>query len=405
MDDVTGPLDGRRVVLGVSGGIAAYKAVLVARGLLTAGAQVDVVMTRGAASFVGPPTFEGITGNAVRTEVWEDIPDETHVALARAADLIVVYPATAHLLAKAAHGLADDLLTTSLLAATCPVLLAPAMHTEMWDHPATQANVATLAARGVHLVGPADGPLMGGDTGVGRAVEPDDVIEAAARLLGRSRDLAGRSVVVTAGGTREPIDPVRYLGNRSSGRMGFALAAAAAARGAEVTLVAAPTDLPTPAGVKRVDVTTAQEMHDAVLPLAAEADVIVKAAAVADFRPANRADHKIKKADGVPPITLERNPDILAELGRRRREDGSGPTVLVGFAAETNDAEEHGRAKLERKGCDLLVVNDVTAPGAGFGHDTNIVVVLGADGTRDEVPLSTKQAVADRVLDHVAARL
>jgi phosphopantothenoylcysteine decarboxylase / phosphopantothenate---cysteine ligase len=405
MDDVTGPLDGRRVVLGVSGGIAAYKAVLVARGLLTAGAQVDVVMTRGAASFVGPPTFEGITGNAVRTEVWEDIPDETHVALARAADLIVVYPATAHLLAKAAHGLADDLLTTSLLAATCPVLLAPAMHTEMWDHPATQANVATLAARGVHLVGPADGPLMGGDTGVGRAVEPDDVIEAAARLLGRSRDLAGRSVVVTAGGTREPIDPVRYLGNRSSGRMGFALAAAAAARGAEVTLVAAPTDLPTPAGVKRVDVTTAQEMHDAVLPLAAEADVIVKAAAVADFRPANRADHKIKKADGVPPITLERNPDILAELGRRRREDGSGPTVLVGFAAETNDAEEHGRAKLERKGCDLLVVNDVTAPGAGFGHDTNIVVVLGADGIRDEVPLSTKQAVADRVLDHVAARL
>jgi phosphopantothenoylcysteine decarboxylase / phosphopantothenate---cysteine ligase len=405
MDDVTGPLDGRRVVLGVSGGIAAYKAVLVARGLLTAGARVDVVMTRGAASFVGPPTFEGITGNAVRTEVWEDIPDETHVALARAADLIVVYPATAHLLAKAAHGLADDLLTTSLLAATCPVLLAPAMHTEMWDHPATQANVATLAARGVHLVGPTDGPLMGGDTGVGRAVEPDDVIEAAARLLGRSRDLAGRSVVVTAGGTREPIDPVRYLGNRSSGRMGFALAAAAAARGAEVTLVAAPTDLPTPAGVKRVDVTTAQEMHDAVLPLAAEADVIVKAAAVADFRPANRADHKIKKADGVPPITLERNPDILAELGRRRREDGSGPTVLVGFAAETNDAEEHGRAKLERKGCDLLVVNDVTAPGAGFGHDTNIVVVLGADGTRDEVPLSTKQAVADRVLDHVAARL
>jgi phosphopantothenoylcysteine decarboxylase / phosphopantothenate---cysteine ligase len=405
MDDVTGPLDGRRVVLGVSGGIAAYKAVLVARGLLTAGARVDVVMTRGAASFVGPPTFEGITGNAVRTEVWEDIPDETHVALARAADLIVVYPATAHLLARAAHGMADDLLTTSLLAATCPVLLAPAMHTEMWDHPATQANVATLAARGVHLVGPADGPLMGGDTGVGRAVEPDDVIEAAARLLGRSRDLAGRSVVVTAGGTREPIDPVRYLGNRSSGRMGFALAAAAAARGAEVTLVAAPTDLPTPAGVKRVDVTTAQEMHDAVLPLAAEADVIVKAAAVADFRPANRADHKIKKADGVPPITLERNPDILAELGRRRREDGSGPTVLVGFAAETNDAEEHGRAKLERKGCDLLVVNDVTAPGAGFGHDTNIVVVLGADGTRDEVPLSTKQAVADRVLDHVATRL
>lgn len=405
MDDVTGSLDGRRVVLGVSGGIAAYKAVLVARGLLTAGARVDVVMTRGAAAFIGAPTFEGITGNAVRTEVWEDIPDETHVALARAADLIVVYPATAHLLARAAHGLADDLLTTSLLAATCPVLLAPAMHTEMWDHPATRANVATLQARGVHLVGPADGPLMGGDTGVGRAVEPADVVEAAARLLARSRDLAGRSVVVTAGGTREPIDPVRYLGNRSSGRMGFALAAAAANRGAEVTLIAAPTDLPTPAGVKRVDVTTALEMHDAVLPLAVDADVVVKAAAVADFRPADRSDRKIKKADGVPAINLERNPDILADLGRRRREEGTGPVVLVGFAAETDNAEEHGRAKLERKGCDLLVVNDVTAPGAGFAHDTNIVVVLGADGSRDQVPLSTKQAVADRILDHVTARL
>jgi len=405
MDDVTGSLDGRRVVLGVSGGIAAYKAVLVARGLLTAGARVDVVMTRGAATFVGAPTFEGITGNPVRTEVWEDIPDETHVALARAADLVVVYPATAHLMAKAAHGLADDLLTTSLLAATCPVLLAPAMHTEMWDHPATRANVTTLTARGVHLVGPADGPLMGGDTGVGRAVEPGEVVEAAARLLARARDLAGRSVVVTAGGTREPIDPVRYLGNRSSGRMGFAVAAAAAARGAEVTLVAAPTDLPTPAGVKRVDVTTAVEMHDAVLPLAVDADVVVKAAAVADFRPAARADRKLKKADGVPAITLERNPDILADLGERRRDRGTGPTVLVGFAAETDDAETHGRAKLERKGCDLLVVNDVTAPGAGFAHDTNIVVVLGVDGTRDEVPLSSKQAVADRVLDHVVARL
>jgi phosphopantothenoylcysteine decarboxylase/phosphopantothenate--cysteine ligase len=405
VDDVTTALTGRRVVLGVSGGIAAYKAVLVARALLGAGAQVDVVLTRGAASFVGPPTFEGITGRPVRSEVWEDIPDETHVALARAADVVVVYPATAHLLAKAATGLADDLLTTTLLAATCPVVLAPAMHTEMWHHPATQANAAALRDRGVTLVGPVDGPLMGGDVGPGRAADPDDVVAAVVAAVGARDDLAGRTVVVSAGGTREAIDPVRYLGNRSSGRMGFAIAAAAARRGAKVTLVAAPTDLPTPPGVDRVDVVSARDMHAAILPLADGSDVVVKAAAVADFRPSAEATRKIKKAEGVPTITLEPNPDILADLGQDRRRTGGGPTVLVGFAAETDDVEANGRAKLERKGCDLLVVNDVTEQGAGFAHDTNRVVILTADGGRVDVPLTTKAEVADRLLDEVVARL
>jgi phosphopantothenoylcysteine decarboxylase/phosphopantothenate--cysteine ligase len=405
VDDVTRPLEGRRVVLGVSGGIAAYKAALVARGLVTAGATVDVVMTAGARSFVGPATFEGITGRAVRSEVWEDIPDETHVALARAADAVVVYPATAHLLARAAAGLADDLLTTTLLAATCPVLLAPAMHTEMWQHPATRANAATLASRGVTLVGPDDGPLMGGDTGPGRAADPEAVVGAVAAALTGTQDLAGRTVVVTAGGTREAIDPVRFLGNRSSGRMGFAVAAAAARRGAAVTLVAAPSDLPTPAGVERVDVVSARDMHAAVLPRAETADVVVKAAAVADFRPAATSTRKLKKADGVPTIALEANPDILADLGRARREGHTGPAVLVGFAAETDDVESHARAKLRRKGCDLLVVNDVTEAGAGFAHDTNRVVILGADGGRVEVPLASKAEVADRLLDQVVGRL
>jgi phosphopantothenoylcysteine decarboxylase / phosphopantothenate---cysteine ligase len=401
-----GALAGRRVVLGVSGGIAAYKAAMVARGLVMAGAVVDVVLTRGAREFLGAPTFEGITGRPVHTEVWEDIPGQTHVALARAADAVVVYPATAHVLAKAAHGLADDLLTTTLLAATCPVVLAPAMHTEMWQHPATRANVATLTGRGVRLVGPVDGPLMGGDSGPGRAAEPEDVLDAVARALSpHAGDLAGRTVVVTAGGTREPIDPVRYLGNRSSGRMGFAVAAAAAGRGADVTLIAAPTGLATPPGVTRVDVTTAREMHDAVLARADDADVIIKAAAVADFRPAEAATSKLKKTAGVPTVTLTPNPDILADLGARRRDGDHGPEVLVGFAAETDDVEAHGRDKLTRKGCDLLVVNDVTEEGAGFEHDTNRVLILAADGGRVDVPLTTKAAVAERLLDEVVARL
>jgi phosphopantothenoylcysteine decarboxylase / phosphopantothenate---cysteine ligase len=396
-------LQGARVLLGVTGGIAAYKAALLARLLVGAGATVDPVLTAGATRFVGAATFEGVTGRRVRTEVWEDIPAETHVALGRAADLAVVYPATANVLAKLAHGLADDLLTTTLLAATCPLVVAPAMHTEMWEHAATQRNVAILRDRGVHVLGPATGRLMGGDEGPGRLVDPEDALALLGSLHGSSRDLAGETVVVTAGGTREPIDPVRFLGNRSTGKMGFAVAAAAAARGAEVHLVAAPTSLPTPPGVIRHDVTTAVEMHAAVLDLVERADVVVKAAAVADFRPASTATSKLKKDAGIPTIELVRNPDILAELGARR--EGASRPLLVGFAAETDDVEANGRAKLARKRADLLVVNDVSADDAGFAVDTNRAIVLGRDDTRVEVDLATKAEVADRILDEVVARL
>jgi phosphopantothenoylcysteine decarboxylase / phosphopantothenate---cysteine ligase len=398
-------LDGVRVLLGVSGGIAAYKAPLLARLLLHAGATVDPVLTRGAERFVGAATFEGLTGRAVRAEVWDEIEAETHVALGRAADVAIVYPATAHTLAKLAHGLADDLLSTTLLAATCPLVVAPAMHTEMWQHPATRANVEVLRGRGVHLLGPVDGPLMGGDTGPGRVAEPEDALAAivAIHAGAPANDLAGRHVVVTAGGTREPIDPVRFIGNRSSGRMGFAIAAAAARRGARVTLVAAPTGLATPAGVVRRDVTTARELRDEVLRVVADADVVVKAAAVADFRPVTAATSKLKKDAGVPTIELTPNPDVLAELGARR--DGGSTPLLVGFAAETDDVEDNARAKLERKGADLLVVNDVGEVGSGFEVATNRVTILDREGGREEIALAPKEVVADRVLDAVVARL
>lgn len=436
-------LKGRRIVVGVTGGIAAYKAPLVVRRLLATGATVDVILTRGGARFVGAATFAGLTGRKVRSEVWEDIEDETHVALARRADVIAVYPATAHTLARAAAGLADDLLTTTLLATLAPVVMAPAMHTEMWEHEATQANAEVLRKRGVRLVGPDDGFLMGGDSGAGRAVEPDAFVAAVVNVLhhddrpahpvdirtrrpvapgavtpgagvqgpvapvpgGTRHDLAGRHVVVTAGGTREPVDPVRHLGNRSTGRMGFAIAAAAAARGATVDLVAAPTHLPTPPDVNRIDVVTALEMHGEVMARAAEADVVVKAAAVADFRPATSSDRKLKKHDGMESIPLVPNPDILADVGKARAEGGGGPRVLVGFAAETDDVEANAAGKLARKQADLLVCNDVTAAGAGFGHDTNEVVILGTGNVRIPVPMTSKSAVADRLLDEVVTRL
>ncbi len=393
------------MLLGVSGGIAAYKAVLVARLLVRSEADVHVVATRGALRMVGAPTFEGITGNVVRTEVWEGVADETHVALARGADVIGVYPATAHTLARFAQGLADDLLTTSHLAATCPVVVAPAMHGEMWQHPATQRNVSTLWADGVRVLGPETGELMGGDAGTGRVVEP----EAFVRALGEAvspidQDLVGRRFTITAAGTRESLDPIRFLGNRSSGRMGFALAGAAVRRGATVTLVSGHTNLPTPAGVERIDVETAQQMRDEVLARS-EVDVVVKAAAVADFRPERANRRKIKKGEGIPHIELVRNPDILAELGERRRELGRGPEVLVGFAAETHDVEQYGREKLESKGADLLVVNDVSREDAGFGSATNSVVVLDGQGGREEIPLAHKEEVAHRVLDRIAKLL
>lgn len=398
-----GSLVGRRIVLGVSGGIAAYKSAVVARLLVSAGAQVDPVPTRGALQFIGAATLEGITGRPVRTEVFEDVDRETHVALARQADVIAVYPATAHLLARAAGGLADDLLTTSLLVARCPVVLAPAMHSEMWEHPATVANVAALRGRGVTLVGPATGPLMGGDVGVGRAVEPDEFVAAIFAALAPSPagDLTGLTVVVTAGGTQEPIDPVRFLGNRSTGKMGFALAQSAAKRGAVVHLVAAPTTLSTPPAVQRHDVVTALQMREVVLDLAATADVVVKAAAVADFRPTTASTTKLKKADGIPTISLEPNPDILAELGAQRRASGSERPLLVGFAAETDDVERHAVDKLQRKGADLVVANDVKSDDAGFAVDTNRVLLLRADGQRHDIPLAPKLEIADRIWDEV----
>ncbi len=400
-------LAGTRVLLGVSGGIAAYKAALVARLLVGAGATVDTVLTRGAERFIGVTTFEGLTGRPARVEVWEDVASETHVALGRAADVALIYPATAHVLAKLAGGLADDLLTTTLLAATCPVVVAPAMHTEMWQHAATRHNVEVLRGRGVLVVGPDDGVLMGGDSGPGRLVEPDVAVDAVVAALMSAgpaeRDLDGVRLLVTAGGTREPIDPVRFLGNRSSGKMGFALAEVAASRGAKVTLVAGPTHLTAPAGVDRIDVVTAQEMYDAVMGRVDEVDVIVKAAAVADFRPSSTATSKLKKDAGVPSIDLVRNPDILADLGTQRG-DADRP-LLVGFAAETDEVEQAGRDKLARKGADLLVVNDVGASDAGFEVDTNRVLILDRDGTRSEVPLATKGEIAGTILDAVGARL
>jgi phosphopantothenoylcysteine decarboxylase/phosphopantothenate--cysteine ligase len=396
-----------RVVLGVGGGIAAYKSCELVRRLREAGHRVRVVPTAAALRFVGAPTWEALSGEPVSTEVWDDITDVPHVRLGREADLVLVAPATADLLARAAAGLADDQLTTTLLTARCPVVMAPAMHTEMWEHPATRANVATLRARGTLVVDPAVGRLTGADSGAGRLPEPADLAELARDVQdrgARARDLAGRSVVVSAGGTREPLDPVRFLGNRSSGRQGVALAATAVARGARVTLVAAHLAVPAPAGVTVVPVGTAAELAAAVLPLAETADAVVMAAAVADFRPVAAADAKIKKTgSGVPEVRLEQTTDVLAALVRQRRPG----QVIVGFAAETGDAEGdarmHGRAKLARKGADLLVVNEVGPPGhpTGFEGTDNAAVLLGRDGSETDVPHGTKEALADRVWDAV----
>lgn len=396
------------VVLGVSGGIAAYKACELLRRFTESGHAVTVVPTASALHFVGEATWAALSGRPVATEVWETVHEVPHVRIGQGADLVVVAPATADILARAAHGLADDLLTNTLLTARCPVVFAPAMHTEMWEHPATQENVATLRRRGALVIDPAVGRLTGADTGKGRFPEPEAVFDFCRRVLDRgaeagTTDLLGRRVLVTAGGTREPLDPVRFLGNRSSGRQGYALAAVAAARGAAVTLVAANTALPDPAGVDVVRVSTALEMEAAVLAAAPEADAVVMAAAVADFRPARYASGKIKKVEGEDPapVALVRNPDILAGLSATRARPGQ---VVVGFAAETDDVLANGRAKLARKGCDLLVVNQVGAE-LTFGSEENEAVVLGADGTETPVPHGPKTALADVVWDLVATRL
>ena len=401
---------GPRVVLGVAGGIAAYKACELLRRLTESGHDVTVVPTASALEFVGAPTWAALSGKPVSTDVWTDVHVVPHVQIGQHADVVVVAPATANLLAKAAHGLADDLLTNTLLTARCPVVLAPAMHTEMWEHPATQANVATLRQRGAIVLEPAEGRLTGADTGKGRLPDPAEIFELVRGVLergaGDATDLAGRKVVVSAGGTREYLDPVRFLGNRSSGLQGYALARAAASRGAHVTLVSANVSLADPAGVSVVRVETTEQLREAVVAATATADAVVMAAAPADFRPTSVSDAKIKKSDdgSAPAIELEQNPDILAEISHDRAREGA---VIVGFAAETGDATgsvlELGRAKLARKGCDLLVVNDVSG-GAVFGSSDNEAVVLGADGTSVEVPHGSKTALAHVIWDQVLRR-
>jgi phosphopantothenoylcysteine decarboxylase / phosphopantothenate---cysteine ligase len=404
-----------RVVLGVGAGIAAYKACELLRLLTESGYRVRVVPTHDALRFVGEPTWAALSGEPVTTDVWTGVSDVPHVRLGRSADLILVAPATADLLARAAAGMADDLLTATLLTARCPVLYAPAMHTEMWEHPATQANVSLLRSRGAVVLEPAVGRLTGADSGAGRLPDPPEIFAAAVALLSSAqvsstRALARRRVVISAGGTREEIDPVRFIGNWSTGTQGYALARTAIARGADVTVIAANVALPDPAGAKVVRVVSALQMRDAVTAAAAEgADAIVMAAAVADYRPEIRSEGKIKK-DGQPPepLRLVENPDILAGLAAQRLAGAPGPgrpnPVLVGFAAETDISEQAAKAKLARKGCDLLVVNPV-GNGLGFGTPDNEAVIYGADGTVTPVSRGPKEALANVVWDLVAANL
>jgi phosphopantothenoylcysteine decarboxylase / phosphopantothenate---cysteine ligase len=390
-------LAGRTVVLGVSGGIAAYKAIEVCRRLVDAGAHVAPVLTEGARHFVGETTFSALASEPVQTSLWDERDPIPHTRLGQGADLVLVCPATARLLGAYAAGISDDLLTATLLATRAPVVVCPAMHTEMWEHPAVQDNLRVLADRGVIVVPPGEGRLAGGDLGVGRLADPEVVVAAVHAALS-PRDLEGLRVLVTAGGTREAIDPVRVITNRSSGKQGYALAEEAVARGAKVTLVTT-VDRPAPLGVEVVPVASAAEMEAAVVPRAPEQDVIVMAAAVADFRPAVVADHKLKKGDGPPRIVLEPTHDFLVDLGERKPPG----QVLVGFAAETDDVVANALAKLERKGLDLIVANDVSQPGVGFEHDTNQVIVLSTRGIEHDGALTDKRAVARAILDAVVA--
>ncbi len=390
-------LAGKRIVLAVSGGIAAYKAVEVCRRLVDAGAYVSPVLTEDATRFVGAVTFSALASEKVRMSLWDEPEAIPHTRLGQGADLIIVAPATARVIAKYVAGLSDDLLTATLLATRAPVLVCPAMHTEMWEHPAVQENLAVLRRRGTHVLDPQTGRLAGGDVGAGRLADPEAIVAAAERVL-TPPDLAGLRVVITAGGTREPIDTVRVVTNRSSGKQGHALAAEAAARGATVTLVTS-SSLPVPPGVTEVRYETTADLAAAVVPRMADTDVLVMAAAVADFRPKAPSDRKIKKDEGMSEIVLEPTHDFLVDIGRDKRPD----QTVVGFAAETDALRENALGKLRRKNLDLIVGNDVGAPGVGFEHDTNAVVLLRADGTSQDVPLTDKREVARAVLDAVAA--
>jgi phosphopantothenoylcysteine decarboxylase/phosphopantothenate--cysteine ligase len=404
-------LNDKRILLGVTGGVAAYKAAFLTSRLTQAGAIVDVVMTGAATRFVAPLTFQAVTRRAVYTDIFEltagQNPDEVqipHISLAKSADLLLIAPATGNTLAKLAQGLADNLLTAIALATPAPSLIAPAMESDMWAHPATQANVATLKKRGASFVGPAAGHLASGAEGLGRMSEPEEILEMARVVLGWRGDLAERRVIVSAGGTREAIDPVRFVSNYSSGKMGYALALAARDRGAHVTLVTAPTCLADPVGVETAHVESASDIRDAVLSACEGADVLVMAAAVADYRPVDTVAQKIKKNGDQLTLQLSRTPDILAEVARLR-ESGRGPKVVVGFAAETEDLLENARDKLRRKRLELIAANDVSAADAGFAVDTNRVTLLSADGSVEALPLMAKEEVAHEIWDRVCQLL
>jgi phosphopantothenoylcysteine decarboxylase / phosphopantothenate---cysteine ligase len=394
------PLAGRRVLLGVTGGIAAYKACILTRLLTQAGATVQVVMTPSATRFVGTDTFAALSGRTAYTEVWEEPGSVLHVRLARGADMCVVAPATANVIAKLSGGIADDLITSTLLEATCPLVVAPAMHSGMWEHPATQANVRSLRERGTVMVGPAKGPLAAGDEGVGRMAEPEDILATLEEVASRGRDLAGRRIVVTAGPTWEPVDAVRFLGNRSTGRMGFAVAREAFDRGADVTLVVGPGTVEAPEGPRTVRVATAEEMRMSVLKAAEDADAVIMAAAVADFRPREAAPGKLKKEKGPPRLELVPTPDILAELGQMK-----GDRVLVGFAAETEDVETAGRTKLVSKGLNLLVANEVGREGTGFAAESNHAAILSRTGDDEPLREWTKAELAAALCDRLTKLL
>ena len=396
-----GVLAGRRIVLGVTGGIAAYKAVEIASRMKKAGADVRVVMTRAATSFVTPLTFREITGAPVTTTMWgEPHHHVEHIALAEFAELILIAPATANFIAKTAAGIADDMLTTSVLATRAPLFIAPAMNTGMWENPITQENVARLTARGTTIIPPAVGQLACGTTGAGRLPEPVEIVRVVEEYFARAQSLAGRRILVTAAGTEEALDPVRFLGNRSTGRMGFEVAAEAARRGAHVVLVAGPTNITTPAGVRRVNVRSARDMYAAVLAEYDAVDAVIKAAAVADYRPAETAEHKIKKSDGELTLTLTRNPDILYELGQKKQNQ-----ILIGFAAETRNVAEYARGKLSKKNLDFIVANNVAEKDAGFGVPTNHVQIFFADGRSEDHPLMAKSALAGVILDRLEEAL
>lgn len=395
-------LQGKTIVLGVTGGIACFKAAALCSKLTQAGADVRVIMTESATKFVAPLTFQTLSRNDVAIDTFDekDASVVSHIDLADRADLVVVAPATANIIAKMAHGMADDMLSTTLLATEAPVLVAPAMNVHMYAHPAVADNMRIIRERGVAFVEPGEGQLACGYVGKGRLAEPEEIMAAIVRMLTPDKPLAGKSIIVTAGGTMERIDPVRYLTNDSSGKMGFAIAETARRLGADVTLIAGKASVPIPAGVNTVRVESTQDMFDAVMARFADSDVVIKAAAVADYRPAHRSDIKIKKKDESMTVEFVKNPDILQTLGERKTGQ-----FLVGFAAETNDGEKHAMDKVTRKNCDLLVLNDVTRAGAGFGTDTNIVNIYDASGLVAALPIMSKHEVAERLLRLVAERL